>query len=66
MSSGSEWWAEECQRERDLNLNVLLDDGKWMFPVKIRNTIKTIGKSIYDEDETIKDKKDGTNDRNEK
>lgn len=65
MDSTSEWWAEECQRERDLNLNVLMDDGKWMFPVNIRNTIKQIGKSIYDEDETIKDKIHGTNDGNE-
>lgn len=33
MDGTSEWWAEEHQRERDLSLNTLMDDGKWMFPV---------------------------------
>ena len=42
MDGTSEWWAEECQRERDLSLNVLMDDGKWMFPVRKQEPVVKI------------------------
>lgn len=67
MDGKSEWWAEECQRERDLSLNVLMNDGKWMFPVTrpqpvvkidITRQIKEIENLIIDRQGRIIGKKD--------
>lgn len=54
MDGASQHWAEERQRERDLRFNVLMDDGKWMFPVKIRREIiETKGMRIEIKDEQV-------------
>jgi hypothetical protein len=53
-----DYLEEEAYRERDLSLNVLMSDGKWIFPVKIRHAIK--------ETENIRINNDGSNNRTTK
>jgi len=40
MGSLDDYLEAEAHRTRDLSLNVLMDDGKWMFPIKILHAIK--------------------------
>lgn len=48
-----EYLEEEANRKRDLNLNVLMSDGKWMFPVKIRHAIKETENRRVNENEQV-------------